>query len=113
MSNERVNHEELTKQRNPSELRDWISQKVEQICSTDEGRRDFRLQRGLVKQLVEEIVPLAIFGKNKYGDTEQVYLRLVIGNQNYDAVVTDLRTEPVFKSSTCISSADMRRCTAC
>ncbi len=94
MSNEPISKEELTKERTPSELWDWLIQKVKQICSTDEGRKDFRLQKGLLKQLVEEIAPLAIFGKHKFGDTDQVLLQPVIGNQNYDALVTDLRTKP-------------------
>ena len=98
MSNEYVNQEELTKERTPSKLWNWLEQKVNQICSTDAGIKDFRLQKGLAKQLVEEIVPLAFFGKHKFGDTDQVLLRSVIGNQNYDAVVTDLRTKPDYQS---------------
>jgi len=98
MSNERVSQEELTKKRTPSELWNWLLQKVDQICSTDEGIEDFRLQKGLVKQLVEEVVPLAIFGKHKFGDTDQILMEPVIGNQSYDAVVTDLRTKPASQS---------------
>jgi len=98
MSNERVSHKELTKQRTPSELYGWLIQKVQQICSTDEGKKDFRLQKGLIKQLEEEIVPLAIFGKHKFGDTDQILLQPVIGNQNYDAVVVDLRTKPAYQT---------------
>ncbi|MFC1985628.1 hypothetical protein ACFLWC_01375 [Chloroflexota bacterium] len=59
--------------------------------------KDFRLQKGLLKQLVEEVVPLAIFGRHKFDDTDQVLLQPIIGNQNYDAVVTDLRTKPASK----------------
>jgi hypothetical protein len=94
MSDERVSQEELTKERTPSELWNWLIQKVKQICSSDEGMKDFRLQKGLVKQFVEEIGPLAIFGMHKYGDNNQIRLKPVIGNQPYDAVVTDLRNNP-------------------
>lgn len=94
MSNERVSPEEITKQRTPSELWNWLIKKVKQICSTQEGIQDFRLQKGLIKQLVEEIGPLAIFGMHKYADNDQILLQPVIGNQPYDAVVTDLRTKP-------------------
>jgi len=93
MASERVSQEELTKRRTPSELRNWLIQKVDQICSTDEGMQDFRLQKGLVKQLVEEIRPLAIFEMHKYADNNQILLQPVIGKP-YDAVVTDLRTNP-------------------
>jgi len=94
MANKRISQEELTKKRTPSELWDWLIQKVKQICSTKEGMKDFRLQKKPLKQLVEEIAPLAIFGKHKFGHTDQVLLQPVIGNENYDAVVTDLRTKP-------------------
>lgn len=94
MSNEHVSQKELTKKRTPSELWNWLISKVKQICSTDEGMQDFRLQKGLLKQLVEEIGPLAIFGMHKYADNNQILLQPVIGNQPYDAVVTDLRTKP-------------------
>lgn len=95
MSKEHISHEEITRQRTPSELWNWLIQKVEQICSTQQGIKDFRLQKGrLLKRLVEEIGPLAIFGMHKYSDNNQILLQPVIGSQPYDAVVTDLRTEP-------------------
>ena len=97
MAIEYCSQEEIEKQRTPSELWDWLIQKVNQICSTDEGRRAFRLQNDkekLIKKLVEEVAPLAIFGNRKFGDTDQVLLQPVIGNQNYDAKVIDKRTEP-------------------
>ena len=97
MPNEYVSKEELEKERIPSELWDWLIQKVNQICSTEEGRRAFRLQNDkekLIKKLVEEIAPLAIFSKHKFGDTDKVFLQPVIGKQNYDAIVTYFRNEP-------------------
>jgi hypothetical protein len=98
MSNEYLNEGELTKKRTPSELRNWLIQKVSQICSTDEGTRAFRMQTGLIKQLVEEISPLAIFGMQKYGDNKQIYLHPVIGNQPYDAIIADSRHNPPIKT---------------
>jgi hypothetical protein len=47
---------------------------------------------------MEEVLPLSIFGKHKYGDTDRVLLQPVIGNQHYDAVVTDRRTKPPTRS---------------
>jgi len=94
MSNEVISIDELTKKRTPSELRNWLTQKVEQICSTEEGQKDFRLQEGLLKKLPEEIAPLAIFGNRKLGNTGQVLLQPVIGNQPYDAKIINKRTEP-------------------
>jgi len=99
MPNEHVSQEELASNRTPFSLWDWLNQKVKQICSTKAGLEDFRLQKGLLKQLVEEVVPLAIFGKLKYGDTDQVLLKPAIGSQPYDAIVTDQRTTPVSNPS--------------
>ena len=77
MSQERVSKEELTKNQTPLELWNWLIQTVSQICPTNEGEKDFRLQKGLLKQLVEEISPLAIFGMHKYGDNKQFFLQSI------------------------------------
>lgn len=71
---------------------------MDQICSTDEGRRILRLQKGFAKQFIEEVYPLALFGHRKFGNANGVILQPVIGNQHYDAVVTDLRTNPASQS---------------
>lgn len=94
MSNEIISIEELTKKRTPLELLSWVKQKMEQIESTDEGEGVLRLHEGLAKQLMEEVYPLAIFGRRKFGNTQQVLLQPIIGNQSYDALVTDLRNKP-------------------
>jgi hypothetical protein len=94
MSNEIISIEELTKKQTPSDLLSWVKQKMDQIESTDEGERALRLHEGLAKQLMEEVYPLAIFGWHKFGNTQQVLLQPVIGNQSYDALVTDLRNKP-------------------
>lgn len=89
-----VNKDDLERERTPFELWGWLVETVNQICSNPEGRRAFRLQNDkekLLKKLSEEIAPLAIFGKHKFGDTDQVLLKPVIGNQNYDAKIIDKR----------------------
>ena len=100
MKNKFISKDEIEKERMPSELYCWLIQKVKQICATEEGLEAFRLQNdegNLIKKMVEEVAPLAIFAKKKFGDTDQVLLKPVIGNQNYDAIVTDKRTKPVTK----------------
>jgi len=98
MSNEVINIEELTKKRTPSELLNWVKWKMEQIGSTNQGERALRLHEGLAKQLMEEVYPLALFGWRKFGDTNQILMQPIIGNQGYDAIVTDLRSKPASKS---------------
>jgi hypothetical protein len=98
MSDESISIEELTKKRTPSELMCWVKQKMEQIGATDEEEKALRLHEGLAKQLMEEVYPLAIFGWHKFGDTDRILLQPVIGSQNFDAIVTDLRTKPASQS---------------
>ncbi|MGE0902637.1 MULTISPECIES: hypothetical protein [Dehalococcoides] len=98
MVTEYIIKDEIEKERTPSELQSWLSQKVENICSTQEGLKAFRLQKGLLKKLTEEISPLAKFGEHKFGNTNQVLLKPVMGNQRYDAIVIDKRTAPATKT---------------
>jgi hypothetical protein len=98
MSNQDIGIDELTKKRTPSELLNWVKWKMDQIGSTDEGERILRLHEGFAKQLIEEVYPLAIFGSRKFGDTDQILMQPIIGNQSYDAVLTDLRSKPASES---------------
>jgi hypothetical protein len=105
MPNEVINIEELTKKRTPSELLSWVNWKREQIASTEEGERTLILHEGLKKQFAEEVYPLALFGQRKYGDTDEILMQPIIGNQGYDAVITDLRSEPALESYVEITQA--------
>ena len=98
MSNEGISVEELTKKRTPSELLNWVDRKREQLASTEERERALILHKELAKQFEEEVYPLALFGQRKYGDTDQILMQPIIGNQSYDAVVTDLRSKPASES---------------
>lgn len=98
MANELISKDEVTKERTPSELMVWFKCKNEQIYSTSEGRKALRLHEGRVKQFMEEIYPLAIFGERKFGNTNQILITPVIGSQNYDAILTDLRSKPPSQS---------------
>ena len=89
MSNKNLGIDELAKWRTPSELLAWVEAKLDQIGSTDAGERALRFGEGLAKQFVEEVYPLAIFGVHKFGNADRILLRSVIGNQAYDAEVTD------------------------
>ena len=47
---------------------------------------------------MEEVYPLAIFGWCKFDNTDQILIQSVIVNQNYEAVVSDLKSEPASQS---------------
>lgn len=89
-----LNEHELTKERTPAELLSWVEATIERIGSTDEGEKALRLGKGLVEKLTAEVSPLAIFGVHKFGKSVTVKLKPVLGNQNYDAIVKDLKTDP-------------------
>ncbi len=57
-----------------------------------------RLHKGLAKQFMEEIYPLAMFGERKFGNTNQILIKPVISNQPYDAILTDFRSKPPSQS---------------
>lgn len=57
-----------------------------------------RLRLGIIKQLVEEVYPLAIYAFKKFGETTFVHITPVIGNQNYDARLIDESYSPAFIS---------------
>lgn len=98
MSNESIGVDELTKKRTPLQLLDWVKQETERLKLTEEGHKELVLHEGLAKPLMEEVYPLAEFGIRKYGKTDQILIQPIIGYQNYDAIITDLRIEPPIQS---------------
>jgi len=82
-----LTEENLQQVRSVAELLPWVESCIAQIGSTNEGRRSVRLRQGLAKPLVEEALPIGIFGMHHFGATNDVSIRLVLGNQNYDAEV--------------------------
>lgn len=94
MHEEIIAEDEITAERTPGELIRWVESKLDTVASTDSGEKTIRLRQGLAKQLVEEVYPLAIFALKKYGETNLVRIKPVVGNQNYDAMLTDNSYSP-------------------
>lgn len=86
---EEITEGEITIERTPRELIDWVESKINMA-----DEKTIRLRQGFAKQLVEEVYPLAIFAFKKYGETKLVHIKPVIGNQNYDAILTDNSYSP-------------------
>jgi hypothetical protein len=89
MDEEIITEDEITTERTPQELIEWVETKINKA-----DEKSIRLRQGLAKQLVEEVYPLAIFAFKKYGKTKLVHIKPVIGNQNYDAILTDNSYSP-------------------
>jgi hypothetical protein len=85
--------EVITKRRTPRELKEWVSTVFDRYRESDEAKAHLRDKKGLCKQLVEEVWPLALLAKQFFGDTDKVFCQPVLGNQNYDALIEDGRCE--------------------
>lgn len=94
MENVFVTQTELTAERAPGELTDWVAWKFREIAQRAGGKEAVRMRQGLCKQLVEEVYPLSIFACLRFGVSENVTLQPIIGNQNYDALVIDHSSSP-------------------
>lgn len=91
MSVPELSKEELQGTRTQRQLSDWMNDVLSAFGSTPKGKSAFRFNKGgLIKQLVEEMLPLKRFAEAFYGENSEVQFRLVIGNQSYDALVVDL-----------------------
>lgn len=82
-----LTEELLQTPRTPTQLHSWVHDTLERIGSTPEGKRAIRFKEGLVKPLVEEVLPLGIFAVNHFDSESEVTITPVIGSQNYDAIV--------------------------
>lgn len=86
--------EDITKCRTPCELKRWVSTAFDHYSESDEAKAYLRNKKGLCKQLLEEVWPLALLAQQLFGDTDNVFCEPVLGNQNYDALIEDRRCEP-------------------
>lgn len=84
---EDITEELLQTPRSPTESYNWIKNTIDDICSTPEGKTAIRLREGKVKELIEEVLPLGIFGIKHYGAESEVTITPVMGSQSHDATV--------------------------
>lgn len=89
-----LTEEQLQKERSAAEFLPWVEGLLQTLGSSPKGKSAVRFRQGLAKQLVEEALPLGIFALHHYCSSEEVSIRLVLGNQNYDAVIDDQRSNP-------------------
>lgn len=83
--------EEMTKRRTPRELNDWVPTIFDRYSESNDAKAYLRLKKGLCKQLLEEVWPLALLAKQLFGNSDQVICEPVLGNQKYDALIEDRR----------------------
>jgi hypothetical protein len=89
-----ITKEQLEEKLPVKEFPTYVDSLFEQVQRKEGGIEAIRLRKGLVKNLVEEALPIACFVTQKYGDNSDVFVQLYIGNQNHDAVIDDQRKHP-------------------
>ena len=78
---------EIEQPRSGQELLPWVERRMDEIGQTKEGTAALRYPNGAVKQLAEEVYPLAIWASG-LDRAERVTIEPKAGSQNFDAVVT-------------------------
>jgi hypothetical protein len=69
----------------------WARGLVAQVKSEPDGLRRIRLREGLTKELMTEALPIGHLASTYFAESEDVRIKLKIGNQNFDAEVSDDR----------------------
>lgn len=77
--------------RTPSCLARFVAEILADIRADDQAKKSARLWKDNAKYLIREIFPLSIFARHRWPD-DSVTVAPKIGNQGYDATVTDLAT---------------------
>lgn len=90
-----VTAEEICIKRAPAELLAWVEGKFDEISKKPGGTDAVRFRKGLCKVLVEEVYAMSIWATHVFSEHDPVLLEPVLGNQNYDALVSDHSSSPV------------------
>lgn len=69
----------------------WARDVIALVKSEPDGLEKVRLRKGFAKQLMNEALPIGLLASTYFQGSDQVRIKLKVGNQNYDATVEDLR----------------------
>lgn len=69
----------------------WVRKLIAQVKEEPDGLRRIRLREGLLKELMNEALPVGLLASNYFGGSDKVSIQLKVGNQNYDALIADRR----------------------
>ena len=81
-----LNATDMEQSRTPCELSDWVDAKAAEFSSTQEAKEHARSGARLPKKLWEEIRPMALFARCRYGDNG-VRCTPSLSNDNYDGKI--------------------------
>jgi len=71
-------------------LRGYLCEKLK---AESDGLRQIRLGIGFAKNLMNEAIPIGLFAKRYFAGRSDVCITLKVGNQSFDAIVSDARSE--------------------
>ena len=83
--------EELEVPRSADQFLAWVEHKIDYLHTIKEGKQVIRYRQGFAKELIEEAFPIGIFCLHHFKSSPDVKVQHIVGNQTYDAIVTDLR----------------------
>jgi len=70
----------------------WVQMLISRVKDEPDGLRQIRLRMGLAKELMNEALPIGLLASTYFGGSDEVSIRLKIGSQSYDAIVSDRRS---------------------
>ena len=69
----------------------WVKTRISRVKAETDGLERIRYRVGLANELMNEALPLGLPASNYIESSEKICIQLRVGNQNYDATVTDGR----------------------
>lgn len=74
-----------------AEYLQWVKTLISRVKKEPDGLQQLRLRMGLAKELINEAFPIGLLASTYFGSSDEVSIRLKIGSQSYDAIVSDSR----------------------
>ena len=108
-----LTQQELEIHRNAADMLPWVRQAASRF-NTKILKAEALEGKHFARVLMDEALPIALFANRYYAASPQVTISHIIGNQNYDAIVTDSRQLPeaiqfIEATTTLMSYADSLR----
>jgi len=71
----------------------WVRSLISRLKDEPDGLAQIRLRTGPAKELMNEAFPIGLLASTYFGGSKQVRIRLKVGSQTYDAMVSDDRPQ--------------------
>jgi hypothetical protein len=71
----------------------WVKQLIKKVQRQENGMETIRYRKGMAKPLMEEALPIGLFSSIYFNASQDIYIQLKIGNQPFDAIVSDQRRD--------------------